>query len=208
LVRWRYFLPEARLSLPSPLFLMDFLYTPTRAAWRAWLAENHGTSTGVWFVFFKKATGQPTLTYAEAVEEALCFGWIDSLPRKLDDQRHALKFSPRRPKSVWSKVNKQRIEQLLADGRMTPAGQAKIDAARQDGSWTELDDVEEQRVPDDLAAALAANPVARQGFEGYPPSLKKPILYWIQSAKRPETRLARIEKAVAAAEAKKNPLAK
>lgn len=187
---------------------LAFLTVPTRAAWRDWLAENHQTSPGVWFVFYKKATGQPTLTYSEAVEEALCFGWIDSLPKKMDDERHALKFSPRKPRSVWSKLNKQRIEKLLEAGLMTPVGQAKIDAAKQNGSWTELDDVEEMRVPDDLAAALAPNETARRNFGGYPPSLKKQILYWIQSAKRPETRQARIEKAVAAAEAKKNPLAK
>jgi uncharacterized protein YdeI (YjbR/CyaY-like superfamily) len=191
-----------------PMPELDFLTVPTRAAWRDWLAENHGTSPGVWFVFFKKKSGQPTLTYDEAVEEALCFGWIDSLPKKMDDERHALKFSPRKPKSVWSKLNKTRIEKLLADGLMTPAGQAKIDAAKRDGSWTELDEVEDLRVPDDLTAALAANAAARQNFEAYAPSVKKPILYWIQSAKRPETRQARIEKTVAAAAAKKNPLIK
>lgn len=187
---------------------LDFFYAPDRTTWRDWLARHHATAPGVWFVFYKKYTGQPTLSYGEAVEEALCFGWIDSLPQKMDDGRHALKFTPRKPRSVWSKINKLRIEKLLETGQMTPAGQAKIDAAKLDGSWTELDDVEEMRVPNDLAEALAANETAQRNFEGYPPSLKKPILYWIQSAKRPETRQTRIEKTVAAAEAKKNPLAK
>ncbi len=186
---------------------MEFFYAPNRPAWREWLAENHASAPGVWFVFFKKATGQPTLTYAEAVEEALCFGWIDSLPKALDAERHALKFSPRKPKSVWSKVNKERIEILLADGRMTPVGLAKIEAAKQDGSWTLLDASDALLVPPDLEAALAANETARTNFQAFSKSAKKQILWWIESAKRPETRQARIEKTVEAAVQKKNPVA-
>jgi uncharacterized protein YdeI (YjbR/CyaY-like superfamily) len=186
---------------------MDFFHAPDRQAWRDWLAQHHATADGVWFVFYKKHTGQPTLTYDEAVEEALCYGWIDSLPKSLDGERHALKFSPRKPRSVWSKLNKQRVEKLVAEGRMTPVGWAKIEAAKQDGSWNELDAVEAMRVPDDLATALAADETAQRNFAAYSPSVKKPILYWIQSAKRPETRQARIEKAVEAARRKQNPLA-
>lgn len=175
---------------------LDFFYTADRREWRQWLADNYSTSPGVCFVFYKKKTGHPTLTYDEAVEEALCYGWIDSLPKKMDNERHGLKFSPRKPKSVWSKPNKERIERLVANGLMTPVGWAKIEAAKQDGSWDALTDSDNLVVPPDLESALLANPLAHQNFYNFSPGSRKIILYWVTSAKRPETRQKRVEETV------------
>lgn len=172
----------------------------SRAEWRAWLAEHHTQSTGVWLVSYKKYTGKPTVTYAEAVEEALCFGWIDSKPRKLDDERSMLWFAPRKPRSGWSRVNKERIERLTAAGLMMPAGQARIDAAVQDGSWGLLDAVEALEVPADLAEALAAYPDAAANFAAFPRSARRGILEWIVQAKTPATRAKRIAETARLAE--------
>ncbi|KAA9327018.1 hypothetical protein F0P96_17375 [Hymenobacter busanensis] len=175
----------------------DSFHAHSRAEWREWLAQHHGTAPGIWLIYDKKASGRVRVSYAEAVEEALCFGWIDSLPRKLDAERAMLLFTPRKPRSVWSKLNKQRVAQLVQAGLMTPAGQAKIDVARQNGSWDTLNDSDNLVVPDDLAAALAAIAGARQRFEALAPSAKKNALYYIGSAKRPETRARRIAETVA-----------
>lgn len=168
----------------------------TRAEWRAWLASNHAISTGVWLIYFKKNSGEPQLPYAEQVEEALCFGWVDSKPNKLDDKRTMLYFAPRKPGSGWAKTNKERVKRLVAAGLMTPAGQAKIDAAKKDGSWTKLDAVERMEMPPDLAAALAANPKAKGHFDAFPPGVRKGIFQWIVTAKRPETRAKRVAETV------------
>ncbi|TAE21326.1 MAG: hypothetical protein EAZ91_25360 [Cytophagales bacterium] len=175
---------------------LDFFFTADRQEWRQWLANNYDRSPGVNFVFYKKKTGHPTLTYDEAVEEALCYGWIDSLPCKIDDERHGLKFSPRKPKSVWSKPNKERIERLVANGQMTPIGWVKIEAAQQDGSWDVLTDSDNLLVPADLETALLADPVAYQNFYTFSPGSRKIILYWVTGAKRPETRQKRVEETV------------
>jgi uncharacterized protein YdeI (YjbR/CyaY-like superfamily) len=164
----------------------------SRGAWRAWLEEHHQRDEGVWLITYKKATGKPRFDYGEAVEEALCFGWVDSKPAKLDDDRSMLWFSPRKAGSGWSKPNKERIERLVADGAMAPAGLAKIDAAKRDGSWTRLDAVEALEVPPDLADALAAHPPAQENFEAFPRSAKRGILEWIVNAKRSATRAVRI----------------
>jgi len=163
-----------------------------RAEWRAWLAENHTRTTGVWLVIYKKATGRPRVDYDEAVEEALCFGWIDSKGNKLDDERSLLWFAPRKAKTGWSKPNKERIERMLATGQMMPAGLAKIEAAKQDGSWSALDTVEALEIPADLEIALAANPIAAQHFAVFPRSAKRGILEWISNAKTAETRAKRV----------------
>jgi uncharacterized protein YdeI (YjbR/CyaY-like superfamily) len=168
----------------------------SRAEWRQWLAEHHTRPQGVWLISYKKATGKPTVTYDEAVEEALCFGWIDSKGNKLDDERTMLWFAPRRPGTGWSRPNKERIERLIAAGLMMPAGLAKIERAKADGSWSALDAVEALEVPPDLAAALAANPAAEEHFTAFPRSAKRAILFWIQSAKRAETRANRIAETV------------
>jgi len=168
----------------------------TRAEWRAWLGAHHARSEGVWLVFFKKATGKPRVTYDEAVEEALCFGWIDSKPGKLDEERSMLYFAPRKPGSGWSKPNKERVARLLEAGLMAPAGLAKVEAAKRDGSWNALDAVEALTIPPDLEAALATNETARVHFSAFPRSVKRGILEWIVSAKKPETRAKRIQETV------------
>lgn len=165
----------------------------SRAEWRAWLAENHGRTEGVWLVSYKKATGKPRVEYAEAVEEALCFGWVDSKPGKLDAERSVLWFAPRKPGSRWSGPNKERVARLVAAGLMAPAGLAKVEAARRDGSWAALDAVEALEVPPDLAAALAARPPAADHFAAFPRSVRRGILEWIVAARRPETRARRVE---------------
>jgi uncharacterized protein YdeI (YjbR/CyaY-like superfamily) len=168
----------------------------TRAEWRAWLAANHDTSTGIWLVTFKKASGQPAPSYNDIVEEALCFGWVDSKPGKVDTERTMLYISPRKPKSGWAKPNKIRVAKLIATGQMTPAGQAVIDLAIQNGTWTMLDAIEELICPADLALALQANPTAAMYFEAFPPSTQKGIYQWIIQAKRPETRAKRVAETV------------
>jgi uncharacterized protein YdeI (YjbR/CyaY-like superfamily) len=164
----------------------------TRGEWRAWLEQNHATSSGVWLVTFKKNSGQPALIYGDSVEEALCFGWVDSKPGKLDELRSMLYFAPRKPKSGWAKPNKERIVRLLEDGLMQPAGIAKIEAAKLDGSWTLLDAVEALEVPEDLEKALKGFPNATANFAAFPKSAKRGILEWIVQAKKPETRAKRI----------------
>jgi uncharacterized protein YdeI (YjbR/CyaY-like superfamily) len=168
------------------------VHAETRPEWRRWLAANHAGSPGVWLVSWKTVTGKPAVGYAESVEEALCFGWIDSLNRTIDDERTQQLFTPRRPGSRWSRSNKERIERLLADGLIEPAGLAAIEAAKASGAWTALDDVENLVVPDDLAAAFAAQPGAAEHWEAFPPSVRRAILVWILDAKRPETRARRI----------------
>jgi uncharacterized protein YdeI (YjbR/CyaY-like superfamily) len=165
----------------------------TRAEWRAWLEQNHTRPNGVWMISYKKAVGKPYVTYDEAVEEALCFGWIDSKGNKLDDERTMLWFTPRKPRTGWSKPNKERVVRLLAAGLMAEAGQAKIDAAQRDGSWSALDAVEALEIPPDLAAALATYESAQTHFEAFPRSVKRSILVWVASAKTPATRARRIE---------------
>ncbi len=163
-----------------------------REDWRAWLAEHHADHAGTWLVTFKKASGRPAMGYEASVEEALCFGWIDSLGRRLDEDRSMLLFTPRRPGSNWSRPNKERVARLEADGQMAPAGQAAVERAKRDGTWTALDDVENLVVPDDLAAAFAERPGAAEHWEAFPRSVKRGVLEWILTAKRAPTREKRV----------------
>ena len=177
------------MSVPIP---PNSIHPLTRGEWRAWLTEHHQRQAGIWLITYKKASGKATFGYDDAVEEALCFGWIDSKPNKLDDERAMRWFAPRKGKTGWSKVNKARIEKLLAAGLMMAAGLAKIEAAKQDGSWQALDAVEALAIPPDLATALAAYPNATQYFDAFPRSVKRAILEWITLAKQPATRAKRI----------------
>jgi uncharacterized protein YdeI (YjbR/CyaY-like superfamily) len=170
-----------------------------RAAWRAWLVEHHECSPGIWLVYFKKASGKPSVTYDEAVEEALCFGWIDSKVNGIDDERYMQVYTPRKAGSVWSKLNKERIERVIAEGLMTEAGTAKIEAAKQDGSWVLLDAVDDLIEPDELRSALDADRRARANYDSFADSVKKQTLYWVYSAKREATRSDRIAQIVEAA---------
>jgi uncharacterized protein YdeI (YjbR/CyaY-like superfamily) len=163
-----------------------------RAAWRAWLIANHATSSGAYLVTWRRHTGRPAMPYEDAIEEALCVGWIDSTARTLDDDRSLLWFTPRRPRSVWSRPNKMRVERLLAEGLMLPPGLAAIEESKRRGTWSLLDDVEDLVVPDDLAAAMDANPPARMHWDAFSPSSRKLLLGWIVQARRPETRARRI----------------
>lgn len=165
----------------------------SRAEWRQWLEGHHTRSTGVWLITYKKATGRPRIEYDTAVEEALCFGWIDSKANKLDHERAMLWFSPRKPGTGWSRPNKERVARLLDQGLISAAGLAKIEAARQDGSWSALDAVEALAMPPDLQAALDRYPAAAANFAAFPRSAKRGILEWIATAKRAETRARRID---------------
>jgi uncharacterized protein YdeI (YjbR/CyaY-like superfamily) len=174
-----------------------------RQEWRDWLAKNYDRSPGIWFVYYKKSANKLRVSYDEAVEEALCFGWIDSLPRKIDDERSSLLFTPRKPKSVWSKLNKTRIEKLIENNLMTEIGLAKIEKAKLDGSWDALNASDNLEIGEDLQKAFDANKTAETNFQGFTDGVKKAILQWLNSAKREETRAARIEKLVAMAEKNK-----
>lgn len=163
-----------------------------RDEWRRWLERHHAQAESIWLVTWKKGRG-PHVPYADVVEEALCFGWVDSLPRRLDDARTMLLLSPRRPGSAWSRVNRERVAKLLAAGQMAPAGLAKLEAAKLDGSWSRLETVDALTVPDDLAAAFrSAGGKAAANFAAFPPSVRRGILEWIAQAKRRETRARRV----------------
>jgi len=164
-----------------------------------WLEEHHSDASGVWLVTWKARTGRPTVSYEEAVEEALCFGWIDGKTARVDDERTMVRFSSRRPGSVWARSNRERVARLEAAGMMTDVGRRIVDAARSDGSWTRFEAVEAMLVPDDLALALAARPGAREHFDAYSASARKGVLGWIALAKRPETRASRIAQAAGVA---------
>ncbi len=164
-----------------------------RAQWRAWLDKHHAAQEAIWLIYYKKHCGKKSVRYEEAVEEALCFGWIDSKVKRLDDERYMQKYTPRKRKSNWSKSNKRRVDRLTKDGRMTQAGLDVVKTAKQDGSWARLDDIEAgQVIPDDLADALAENAPAKKFFHGLAPSYQKQYLWWLKSAKKPETRQKRL----------------
>ena len=180
--------------------------TPTsRKDWRAWLKKHHRTATGVWVVYAKKHTGLPSLTWQEGVEEALCFGWIDSLRRAIDGTYFKQLYTPRTPRSTWSAINKQTVERLIAGGLMTAAGLAAIEIAKANGRWSAIDHVESHVIPDDFATALAKNKKAKAGFESLSPFVRKQFLFRLNSARRPETRAKRIAELIAAAESRRNP---
>jgi uncharacterized protein YdeI (YjbR/CyaY-like superfamily) len=183
----------APMPLRPDLPLVD---VGSRQSWREWLATGHSTSAGVWAVTVKKGSLRPGEQYVSAqdlCEECLCVGWIDSKPAKVDERRTALLCTPRKPGSGWSKVNKDRLERLLAEGLVLPAGLAAIEAATADGSWSKLDHVDALAVPDDLAEALDGYPTARTNFDAFPPSTRRGILEWILQAKTAPTRAKRID---------------
>lgn len=185
---------------------LETIYASDRNAWREWLEKNHRTSRGIWLIYYKVKSAKQSVQYSEAVKEALCFGWIDSKVKSLDEDRYMQIFTPRKPKSVWSKLNKQYIGELIEQEMMSEAGFKKIDAAKQDGSWTKLDEIEALTIPMDLRQALETNEIANRNFEVFSNSAKKNILFWIDSAKRLETRLKRIEQTISSAAQNRNPL--
>jgi uncharacterized protein YdeI (YjbR/CyaY-like superfamily) len=171
----------------SPLLPIE-----SRDAWREWLSANHATSAGVWLVTWKSRTGRPTFPYEEAVEEALCFGWIDGQRGRGEEERIFQWFAPRRPKSTWARSNKERVARLEAAGLMAPAGLAAVERARANGSWDALDDIDNLVVPPDLAAALAERPGARDNWAGCSPSSRRMALAWVTQVKSPEIRAWRV----------------
>jgi len=178
---------------------VNTLRVESRDAWRAWLAEHHTSESELWLVFYKGHTGEKNVPYGALVEEALCFGWIDSLIKRLDDDRYLRKFTPRRPGSPWSASNKARVEAMIAQGRMTEAGQGLINEAKASGEW----DREQARptvlvddVPEELEQALAAHPAAAKTFAALAPTYRKQYILWITTAKRSETRKRRVTEAI------------
>lgn len=170
------------------------------AAWRVWLTVNHETARGVWVASWRPASGRDRVPYAHLVEEALCFGWIDSTISVLDEHRNLQLMTPRKPKSTWTRLNRQRVADLEAQGRMTDAGRRAAEVAQANGWWTIYEPVEDLIEPDELAAALDASPSAREAWDGFPPSARKQMLWWVISAAKTETRAARAAKIVTEAE--------
>lgn len=164
--------------------------------WRVWLRDHHQSKTPVWLIIYHKQSGVPSVYYEEAVEEALCFGWIDSKPNKRDEKSYYLFFAPRHAKSNWSRANRERVERLQEEGKMAPAGLRRVKEAKETGTWTALIDVENNVIPADLQAALDRDPQASKHFKDFPPSSKRIILEWILNAKRPATRDKRIRETV------------
>ncbi len=167
-----------------------------RGAWRRWLADRHTQPDAIWLVMHKKTSDGRSPSYDEAVEEALCFGWIDSTMNRLDERRSLQLFAPRKPRGTWSASNKERVARLEREGLLAPAGIAAIEVAKENGSWNALDAVERLEEPSDLAASLDADSAARENWNSFSPSSRKSILWWIVSAKRPETRAKRVEQTV------------
>jgi uncharacterized protein YdeI (YjbR/CyaY-like superfamily) len=180
-------------------FDLPVYHPPDLGAWRAWLEAHHATR-GVWVASWRKASGRDPVPYEDLVEEAICFGWIDSTVNILDDDRGLQLMTPRKPKSGWTRLNRRRVAAMEAEGRMTPAGRRAVEAAKANGTWTIYDVVEDLLEPDDLAAALAASPPARTAWDGFPPSARKQMLWWVISAGKPETRANRIARIVSQAE--------
>lgn len=181
----------------------DLLYFKTPSEWRLWLSENYNTASGVYLIFYKVASGKPSMRWEEAVKVALCYGWIDSTVKRLDDERRKQYFTPRKPKSVWSKVNKTYIEELLKANLMHKSGLNSIAIAKKNGSWTALDDVENGVIPDELQTAFDTNPKAFENYQNFAKSYRKGYLYWLNQAKRPETRAKRIKAIIASCAANK-----
>ncbi|MCE2733393.1 MAG: YdeI/OmpD-associated family protein [Flammeovirgaceae bacterium] len=182
--------------MANPIQESNSFYAKDLAAWHKWLAENHNLKEFVWLILFKKNSKTPCITLQDAIDEALCFGWIDSKPNKRDAESYYLFFAQRKPKSVWSKINKEKVKRLLAEGRIQKAGLRKIEQAKKDGSWDILNEIEELIMPEDLKTALDKNRKANEYFEAFPPGIKKGIYQWIISAKKTETREKRIETTV------------
>ncbi len=176
------------------------VYAQSRNEWRLWLEANHHIISQIWLVLFKKGSSLPCVNYEESVEEALCFGWIDSKPQKRDKNCYLLFFSRRKPKSVWSAINKKRILKLSEAGLMKPAGIAAVETAKANGSWTSIDNVEAMIMPEELEYVLNTNTTARLFFDAFPASAKKGIYQWIASAKTETTRMKRIRETVDLAE--------
>lgn len=172
---------------------IEIFYPTTKKEWRNWLKKNHQTAQSVWLVYYKKKSNMPSISWSEAVDEALCFGWIDSKAKPFDEEKYLQFFGKRKPKSVWSKINKEKVDRLIEQGLMTKAGLKTVEIAKQNGSWTILDEVEELIIPKDLEKEFKKYKGSMDFFHSLSKSTKKSILHWLVMAKRVETRQKRIE---------------
>ena len=188
-------------TMPPP----NSVQCETREHWRAWLAANHTRNEGVWLITYKKASKKPWIEYNASVEEALCFGWIDSRTKSLDNERSMLWFAPRRKGSNWSRSNRERVTRLIDARLMMPAGIAKVETAKTDGTWNALDAVENLEIPADLQKAFEEHPGSSGHFEAFPRWVKRAILEWVSTAKRPATRDRRIAETARLAEVGERP---
>ena len=184
---------------------VEIFYPTSRTDWRKWLETNHLSKQAVWLVFYNKSSGRKSISWSEAVDEALCFGWIDSKKIKVDVETSHQFFSKRKPNSTWSKINKAKVEQLIGSGLMTAAGHICIETAKQNGSWIILDEVEELIIPEDLNAEFRVNPASKEFFLSLSRTGRKSILQWLVLAKRPETRKKRIVEIIECAAQKQKP---
>jgi uncharacterized protein YdeI (YjbR/CyaY-like superfamily) len=189
--------------MPTGVEKTNTYYAKDRKAWRKWLEKNHDTSTGIWLIYYKKDSGKTRVDYADAVEEALCFGWIDSTLNPIDEHSYMQQFTPRKPKSGWSKLNKDRVEKLIGQGLMTPAGLEKIEQAKQQGTWAKLDHIESFTLPPELEKAFKANKKAKAFYNTLSITNKKYILYYLSHAKSAELREKRVDEIIAAANEQK-----
>lgn len=176
------------------------IHPKTRAGWRSWLKENHAKSDGVWLIYFRASTGKRRLSWEDAVREALCFGWIDSKVKPIDDARYKQIFTPRKPRSVWSKINKQHVAELIEAELMTDAGLRAVEIAKKNGAWSLLDPVDALIVPADLESALRTSKRWREAYEALSQPAKRSLLYSLYSAKREDTRAKRLAEALATLE--------
>ena len=184
---------------------IERFYPKTKQQWREWLIQNHIQKNAIWVIFHKQKSGKPTLSWSEAVDEALCFGWIDSIKKSMGDDSSIQYFSKRKPKSTWSKVNKDKVQKFIEANLMTQAGFECIEIAKQNGSWVLLDEVEELKIPKDLETALMAKENAMNFFLNLSKSTRKAMLQWLVLAKRPETRQKRIVEIVELADKQLKP---
>ena len=184
---------------------LETFYPRNRQEWRAWLEENHDKKQNIWLIYYKQKSKIPTVSYSDAVDEALCFGWIDSKAKSIDEVKFMQFFSRRKEKSVWSKINKEKIESLINSGLMAPAGFAIIEKAKANGSWAILDEVEALIIPPDLEEAFSQKLDAKTYFQSLSRTDQRNILQWLVLAKRPETRQKRIDEIVDLAEQGQKP---
>ena len=184
---------------------VETFYPKGREQWRNWLKKNHNKKQSIWLICYKKKTNIPSLVWSDAVDEALCFGWIDSQRKSVDEDKFIQYFCKRKATGTWSKINKEKIKRLTKEGLMAQAGLDAIEAAKKNGSWTMLDDVEELKIPADLSKALSKNPIAKKYVANLSRSHKRAILVWLVMAKREETRAKRIAEVVELAGQHKRP---
>ena len=177
---------------------MKEIYLTTRAKWRKWLSDNHDKEKeGIWLVFYRKETGKPSLEYEDSVEEALCFGWVDSIIKKIDDEKYCRKFTPRKPDSKWSQLNRKRVQKAIKEGRMTEHGLAIIEAAKKSGLWERNPTAAINfDMPKEFVDAMKKNKKAKDFFDQLAPTYQKHYIAWVTTAKRPETRDKRIRESI------------